>query len=152
MDRIRFKYLPIYNLKNRVIVEAVLDRYNLIDNPIGVLNLPIGEYVIRGNKRGCRKVYWHLGNEQWILHDETLEGSEEIRYHYDYDANKYLLFPNLSEREWKSLYPHYNKLNSYWKRAYKGHAFYIMLIKKRRETKILQNRILKGEDWYLQKK
>lgn len=96
-----------------------------IENPIGILNLPIGEYMIRGNKKGQRKEYFHFGNEIWYLISDV----EIDNGHYTIDSCLYKLYPELPEKEWDKIRSCYKYLTPLWKRNVDGHDHWLMLRK-----------------------
>lgn len=100
-----------------------------VKNPIGVLNLPIGEYMIRGNKKGQRKEYFHFGNEIWYLFSNI----EVDNGYYLCDSYKYKLYPELPEKEWNKIRSCYKYLTPLWKRHLYGHDQWLELRKLSRD-------------------
>lgn len=97
--------------------------------------------MIRGNKKGTRKVYIHaFGN--WYLIDDVKKDNG----HYLCDAEHYQLYPNLSHKEWEELNSGIDRkyLTKYIKRALFGYYFHLELRNNRNESKKRYNKILKG--------
>lgn len=107
------------------------DCYIKVDNPIGVKDLPAGEYMIRGNKKSYRKEYFHIGNDVWYLVDDVKKDNG----HYMYDSERYMLFPNLSEKEWGKIGSCYPYLSPLWKRNFIGYSNYMDLRQMVRDIK-----------------
>lgn len=116
-NRVKFKF--INNSYSNL--EDVLDDLKTfsikVENPIGVLNLPIGEYMIRGNKKGQRKEYFHFGNEVWYLISDVKVDNG----HYMCDSYLYKLYPELPEKEWDKIRSCYKYLTPLWRRHLAGH-------------------------------
>lgn len=109
-----------------------------VENPIGIPNLPRGEYMIRGNQKSHRKEYYHLGNEIWLLIEDVIKDNG----HYFCDAATYELFPNLPEKEWDKIRSCAKYLNRDWQRKLSGHDFWMDL---RRLTREMKKDFLKDE-------
>ena len=97
------------------------DDFKRVDNPIGAINLPIGEYLIRGDKKSHRKKYYHIGNDVWYLVENVIRDNG----HYLCDAGEYQLFPQLSEKEWNKIRSCYKYLTPLWKRNLHGYDSYM---------------------------
>lgn len=79
-------------------------------NPTKYNNLPDGEYYIRGEIKGRTKRYMVIQGK-WYF---TKESQYIINYR-DYFMAKFLLFPNLPEKEYEILFKMYNRLSEKWK-------------------------------------
>ena len=74
---IKFKFIHSSYSDLRRLLEDCKNFSTKVENPIGVLNLPVGDYMIRGNKKGQRKEYFHFGNEVWYLISNVEENRVE---------------------------------------------------------------------------
>lgn len=114
---IKFKFINNRYSNLEDLLEDCKNFSTEVENPIGVLNLPVGDYMIRGNKKGQRKEYFHFGNEVWYL----ISNVEEDNGHYMCDSYIYKLYPELSEKEWDKIRSSYKYLTPLWKRHLSGH-------------------------------
>ena len=122
-----------FKFVHREFYEEFIDDYDdftKVENPIGVSNLPTGEYMIRGNKKSHRKKYYHIGNEVWYLVEDVIRDNG----HYSCDAREYQLFPQFSEKEWDKISSCYKYLTSLWKRNLDGYDFYMHIRELRRDV------------------
>jgi hypothetical protein len=106
----------------------LLEDFDLVDNPTEYSNLPDGEYLIRGNKKGHRKEYWVKDNI-WYLVDDVKKDNG----HFYVDSCKYKLFPMLKHCEYEELYKHINKLSNIWIRNTLGYFCWLELRASSRE-------------------
>lgn len=136
-NKFKFKFL---NFSYTPDADEFTDEFTEVSNPTPYNNLPDGEYIVRGNKQFHRKEYWKNHNTWYFINEYTYDNG-----HYMCDAEKYLLFPNLSENEWDALNNPIikNKLTKYWKRALYGRNFWMNLRNTSREVVMSYNRFNK---------
>lgn len=79
-------------------------------NPTKYENLPDGDYYIRGEVKGSTKRYVVIQGRWYFTKD-----SQYIIKYRDYFMAKFLLFPNLPEKEYEILFKMYNRLSKEWK-------------------------------------
>ena len=127
-------------MKNKIKFKSFTANYDHIElmhdfkkiaNPTSYKNLPDGEYLIRGDKKGHSKKYWVKDNIWYLTENKTKDNG-----HYFCDAATYTLFPQLSEKEWELMNKiPYKRLSKYWQRARFGYNFYMELRASRRRTR-----------------
>ena len=107
--------------------------FSEVENPMPEYkNLPDGEYVIRGDKKGQRKEYWKCMG-LWFLVSDV----EKDNGHYYCDASTYELFPSLSEKEWKSIESvGWKRLNKVWQRNLSGYKQWMDIRKLQRNMQM----------------
>ncbi|MGV8961867.1 MAG: hypothetical protein ACOH2V_00555 [Candidatus Saccharimonadaceae bacterium] len=121
-ERDRFKYI---NFSHEYSHEELREDFIVVINPTKYSKLPNGEYEIRGTKKEHSNTYWVSDNIWYLVEEKTRDNG-----HYIVDAAKYLLFPPLSEKEWKIMNQiPYNRLKKYWQRAREGYNTYMSLRK-----------------------
>jgi len=137
-NKFKFKFL---NFGYEPDVDEFDGEFTVVSNPTPYDNLPDGEYTIRGNKQYHKKEYWKNNNIWYFIHSDTFDNGQ-----YWCDAEKFLLFPNLSEKEWDVLNNPIikNKLTKYWKRALYGRNFWMQLRKSSREIVMSYNNFNKN--------
>lgn len=119
---IKFKYLAH---SRRIDIEEMEEDFALFPAPLPYKNLPDGEYMIRGNKKGQRKEYWKVAGLWFLIHDVKKDNG-----HYGCDATKYMLFPSLPEKEWKLMKSiPYERLTRIWQRWIFAHEHWLELRK-----------------------
>jgi hypothetical protein len=112
-------------------LEELREFFKEVECPLPFENLPNGEYMIRGDKKSYRKEYFN-SNGIWFL----VENVTKDNGHYMCDAAEYLLFPQLSEKEWALLNKvPYKTLNKVWQRNLCGYNTYMGWKKLREDTK-----------------
>lgn len=117
----KFKFINSPYERDLLMIEA--DNLEEVPNPLPYSNLPNGEYMIRGNKKGHRKEYWKIEGK-WFL----ISSVEKDNGHYMCDATEYALYPQKPESFWKSLKSvHWKCLSKYWRRALYGYTFHMEL-------------------------
>ena len=67
-------------------------------NPIGIENLPEGEYFVRGKVKDSGCIYIYRNNE-WIL----IQSYNKDNGHRMMSCLRYNLLPQLSEKEWNNV-------------------------------------------------
>lgn len=108
------------------------EEFKRIANPLPYNNLPDGEYIIRGSRKGQRKVYWKNKDIWYFVEDVKKDNG-----HYYTDSTRYMLFPMLSEKEWNTIQSvGWKKLNLNWQRHLYGYFHWKELLKLRFETKL----------------
>ena len=123
----KLKYL---NFEYDFIIKDFDLHYEIVNNPtIYSSNLPNGEYLIRGDKKNHSKEYYHYNGKWWLIR-ETTEDKDKRNYYFD--AFRFNLYPNLSEKEWELLNKCKNKLSPYWKRAIEGRNLFMEFRKNNR--------------------
>lgn len=116
----KFKFI---NFHHEYEIEELEEDFKEVPSPLPYLNLPNGEYLIRGSHKGHRKEYWKSG-EYWFL----VSHSEKDNGHYMCDATTYALYPQKPESFWKKLSEvHWKCLSKYWRRALYGYQFHMEL-------------------------
>lgn len=112
-------------------LDDLIECFKKVECPLPFDNLPNGEYVIRGDKKSHRKKYFNA-NGVWFL----VEDVKKDNGHFMCDAATYLLFPQLSEKEWTLLnnVP-YKTLNKVWQRNLCGYNCFMDWKKLRENTK-----------------
>lgn len=136
--------LPLQNKNNKIMVKFKFLNFSIpieyidtddfleVENPIGLDNLPDGEYMVRGDKKGQRKEYWHLNNG-WFLVANVLRDNG----HYYCDSTKYLLFPSLPEKDWEHVEKvGWKRLNKEWQRHLQAYHHWLDLRKITRDMKL----------------
>jgi len=109
---IKFKFLHFSLPEEYIDLGEYNEYYKEVDNPIGIQNLPNGEYMIRGNKKGHRKEYYHINNTWFLVSDVTKDNGHNIC-----DATRYMLFPSLPEKQWNAISKAgWRRLNKTWQR------------------------------------
>ena len=130
MNKIKFKYLAFRH--TFFDVDELREQFTEVENPLPYNNLPDGEYLIRGNKKSHRKYYWKFEN-LWFLSEDVIKDNG----HYHCDATRYLLFPSLSEKEWKYIaLAGWKRLTPFWQRCLHGYEFWMELNKSRKNMKL----------------
>ena len=76
----------------------LIEDFEIVKNPINYNNLPNGEYMIRGNKKGMRKNYWVKDNI-WYLTSNVKKDNG----HFMTDSTTYMLFPIIKHSEYLEL-------------------------------------------------
>ena len=133
----KIKFSKLTNIWSHSILEKDMDK---VVNPTSYKNLPDGEYLIRGNKKDHSKTYWVVDSIWYLIEDKVKDNG-----HYCCNASKYLLFPQLSEKEWEVMNKiPYKRLTKYWRRARYGYNFYMELRQLRRNRRKALNRLLKS--------
>ena len=116
----KFKFISFYHEYE---IEELEEDFEEVSNPLPYSNLPDGEYMIRGNKKGHRKEYWKIENK-WFL----ISTVDKDNGHYMCDAAAYTLYPQKPESFWKKLSEvHWKCLSKYWRRALYGYQFHMQL-------------------------
>jgi hypothetical protein len=135
MKKYKFKFIS-REFWNDVVEEEC---YTKVDPPLPYKNLPDGDYMIRGDKKSHRKVYWKI-NDTWYLIDDVIKDNG----HYMCDSFEYNLFPSLSEKEWNKIEAvGYKRLNPIWQRHLMGYRLWCDIRKQNREISLM---FMKGED------
>lgn len=135
--RFKFKFI---NFSHEWELDEVKGDFDVVPNPTPYNNLPDGEYVIRGNIQYHRNEYWKIENVWHLVTTYDFDNGQ-----YMCDAAEYLLFPNLSEKEWEILnHPiAHGKLSKYWNRALYGRNFWMELRQLSRDSKLNYNKFAK---------
>ena len=120
----KLKYLAFskscYNAYHK---DTIKHHIAIDDNPSSYISVPDGEYHIRGEKKNHAK-YYHVYNNIWYL----MKNKTKDNGHYLCDAGTYLLYPNLSEKEWELLNKvDYKKLAPVWRRYRYGYNHFMEL-------------------------
>ena len=98
-----------------------------VASPLGI-NLPDGEYMLRGNKKDHAK-YYLVKEGRFFLQEDKIKDSG----HYMCEAAEFRLFPDMSTKEWETLKAVPRKyLTKDIKRAVYGYSFYLYLRSLRR--------------------
>lgn len=106
--------------------------HQITDSPLPYNNLPEGEYMIRGNKKGQRKKY-HKVKDKWYLIENVIKDNG----HYYSDSSTYMLFPILSEKEWDNIKKvDWKRLNKLWQRHYFGYTNWKYILNLIKEMKL----------------
>lgn len=127
MKKNKLKFL---NFDYDISIKSIASKYPIAENPTKYVNLPDGEYIIRGNFKGYSKEYWKIDNKWFLIKEVTKDNGE-----YYCNAGKFQLFPSLSEKEWLELNKVWKKLSPYWKRAVIGRNHYMEIRNIKREIK-----------------
>jgi hypothetical protein len=123
--------IKFLNHKNYITYERLKKDYKIVESPLPQYHdLPIGEYLIRGDKKNHAKKYYYI-SKTWFLIDNIIKDNG----HYLCRSTEYELFPNLSKKEWDKLNDPLiaSKLTKNWQRNIFGYFFWMKLREIRRK-------------------